>query len=97
VRASDVSSNVPRRLPGAGMLILRALWGCVRFPILAVLVVLEPLVRFAFAALALLLVVTALFLEMVSARGIPFVPMLAAGGGCVGVLVLYQALIRTLS
>jgi hypothetical protein len=79
------------------MLTLRALWTCMRFPVLALLVILEPLVRFTLAALALLLVLMAFVLEIVSSRAIPFVAMLAAGVGCVAVLVLYQALIRALS
>jgi hypothetical protein len=78
-------------------LVVQALMNCVRWPLLTVLVIIEPLVRFALAALALLLVLTSVFLECVSSRPIPFLGMLATAVGCVALLSLYQALIRALS
>jgi hypothetical protein len=77
--------------------VLRALWACVRFPMLALLVVLEPIVGFVLGALALLLVLSALFLKTVSSHPIPFAAMLASGVGCVALLALYRAIIRLLS
>jgi hypothetical protein len=68
----------------------------VRFPVLALLVVLEPVVQFALGALALFLILMALLLEAVSTRPIPFFGMLATGIGCVALLALYRALIRLL-
>jgi hypothetical protein len=76
---------------------LRALGACMRFPVLALLVILEPIVGFALGALALLLVLSALFLKTVSSRPIPFAAMLASGVGCVALLTLYRAIIRLLS
>jgi hypothetical protein len=76
---------------------LRALWACVRFPVLALLVILEPVVGFALGALALLLVLSALFLRTMSSRPVPFAAMLASGVGCVALLALYRAIIRLLS
>jgi hypothetical protein len=78
-------------------MILRALWTCVRLAVAAGLVAIEPLVRLLLASLALLFATTALFLELVSVRPIPFLGMLATAIGCVGLLALYQALIRALN
>ena len=89
---------MPLYRPSSGAtLALRAVWACVRLPVLALLVILEPLVRFALSALALLLVLTALFLEVASTRAIPFWGMLGTAVGCVALLALYQGLIRGLS
>jgi hypothetical protein len=96
MRGSDESVPLYRRSSGA-MFALRAVWACVRLPVLALLVILEPLVRFALSALALLLVLTALFLEVASTRAIPFWGMLGTAVGCVALLALYQGLIRGLS
>lgn len=96
MRGSDES--VPLRRPSSGaVLALRVVWAAVRLPVLAVLVILEPLVRFALSALALLLVLTALFLEVASSRAVPFWGMLGTAVGCVALLALYQGLIRGLS
>lgn len=82
---------------GAGALILRAAWACLRSALVAMLVALEPLVRFALTSLALLLVLMALFLEAVSSRSVPLFGMIAAGLGCVAILAVYQGIIRVLS
>ncbi len=96
MRGPDESVPLYRPASG-GTLALRAVWACVRLPVLALLVILEPLVRFALSALALLLVLTALFLEVASTRAIPFWGMLGTAVGCVALLALYQGLIRGLS
>ena len=83
--------------PSGAALALRAVWACIRLPVLALLVILEPLVRFALGTLALLLVLTALFFEAVSSRAIPFWGMLGTAVGCVALLALYERLIRGLS
>lgn len=96
MRGSD--DSVPLYRPSSGAtLALRAVWAGVRLPVLTLLVILEPLVRFALSALALLLVLTALFLEVASTRAIPFWGMLGTAVGCVALLALYQGLIRGLS
>jgi hypothetical protein len=96
MRGSDES--VPLSRPSSGAtLALRTVWACARLPVLALLVILEPLVRFALSSLALLLVLTALFLEVASSRAIPFWGMLGMAVGCVALLALYQGLIRGLS
>ena len=87
----------PCRPSSGAALALSAVWACIRLPVLALLVILEPLVRFALSALALLLVLTALFLEVASSRVIPFWGMLGTAVGCVALLALYERLIRGLS
>jgi hypothetical protein len=96
MRGSDESLPLSRSGSGAA-LVLRAAWAVIRLPVLTLLVILEPLVRFALSALALLLVLTALFFEFASSRPIPFWGMLGTAVGCVGLLALYQGLIRGLS
>lgn len=97
MRGSDASLRLSRSSTGAAALVVRTCWACLRLPVLTLLVIVEPLVRLALSALALLLVLTALFFEAVSARAIPFWAMLGAAVGCVALLALYQALVRALS
>jgi len=93
----DESLERPRSGRGATALALTALWACARFPVLALLVIVEPVVRLGLSALALLLVLNAVFLEVVSSRHIPFWGMVGAAVGCVALLALYEGLIRGLS
>lgn len=63
-----------RRLTIAGGLLrgtLRLLWHAVRLPVYVFLVILEPVVRFILGALALLGVLTALFLKFYGVRTFP--------------------------
>jgi hypothetical protein len=61
------------------------------------LVILEPLVTFAFAALALLGLLTTLFFYLVGPPDFPLWTMLALSLGFAIALVPYYALIRLLS
>jgi hypothetical protein len=97
VQGRDESLERPHSGQDIAAPALRALWACVRLPVLALLVIVEPVVRLILSALALLLVLTALFLEVVSSRAIPFWGMLGAAIGCVALLVLYEQSIRGLS
>ena len=73
-------------------------WQAIRLPILALLVVIEPIVNFALSALALLVALTAFFWKLADPRpGFPFWTTLAAALVCVLLLALYHALIRLLS
>lgn len=73
-------------------------WQAIRLPILALLVVFEPLVNFALSALVLLVALTAFFWKFADPRsGFPFWTILAAALVCVLLLALYHALIRLLS
>jgi ABC-type polysaccharide/polyol phosphate export permease len=71
--------------------------GGVRLPILAVLVILEPIVRFVLATVALLGIITAILFESsAAAPTFPFWGMIGFSIGCVLVLALYYALMRLL-
>ena len=76
---------------------IRWLWRVTSLPVLMLLVILEPLVTFAFAALALLGLLTTLFFYLVGPRDFPLWTMLALSLGFAIALVPYYALIRLLS
>jgi hypothetical protein len=76
---------------------IRWLWRVNSLPVLMLLVILEPLVTFAFAALALLGLLTTLFFYLVGPRDFPLWTMLALSLGFAIALVPYHALIRLLS
>ena len=75
-----------------------AAWMVVRIPILALLIVLEPVVSFVLTGLSLLGILTALFWKWTSADPrFPFWTMLALSIGFAVVLILYERLISLLS
>jgi hypothetical protein len=76
---------------------IRWLWRVACFPALMLLVILEPLLTFAFAALALLGLLTTLFFYLVGPRDFPLWTMLALSLGFAIALVPYHELIRLLS
>jgi hypothetical protein len=76
---------------------VRGLWRIAGLPILLVLVILEPLVTFVFAALSLLGLLTTAFFFLVGPPGFPVWTMLALSLGFAIVLLPYHALIRLLS
>jgi hypothetical protein len=76
---------------------IRWLWRVACLPVLMLLVILEPLVTFAFAALALLGLLTTLFFYLVGPPDFPLWTMLALSLGFAIALVPYHALIRLLS
>lgn len=75
----------------------RWLWRAACLPVLMVLVILEPLVTFVLAGLALLGLLTTLFFYLVGPPGFPAWTMLALSLGFAIALVPYHALIRLLS
>jgi len=77
--------------------LIRWLWRVACLPVLMLLVILEPLVTFAFAALALLGLLTTLFFYLVGPPDFPLWTMLALSLGFAIALVPYHALIRLLS
>jgi len=77
--------------------IIRLFWQGACLPVLMFLVILEPIVTFVLAALALLGVLTTLFFKVVGPPGFPMWTMLALSLGFAIALVPYHALIRTLS
>jgi hypothetical protein len=76
---------------------IRWLWRVACLPVLMLLVILEPLVTFVFAALALLGMLTTLFFYLVGPPEFPVWTMLALSLGFAIALVPYHAMIRLLS
>ena len=76
---------------------IRWLWRAASLPVLMVLVILEPLVTFVLAALALLGLFTTLFFYLVGPPEFPMWTMLALSIGFAIALVPYHVLIRLLS
>ena len=80
----------------AGLLWLA--WQAIRVPVLALLMILEPIVSTLLVAAALLGTLTALFWKLASDRpDFPFFGTLALSVGCFLLLTLYHAVIRLLS
>jgi len=77
--------------------IVRWLWRAACLPVLMVLVILEPLVTFVLAGLALLGLLTTLFFYLVGQPEFPVWTMLALSLGFAIALVPYHSLIRLLS
>jgi len=87
--------SVSTRFPST---VLRLGWAAVRLPILALLVVLEPVVKLVLAGSALLILLTAIFFALVRPLStFPFFGMLSVAAGSVLLLALYYALMRLLS
>lgn len=77
---------------------LRLLWRLVRLPLLGVLTLLEPVVRYIFSIVMVLGIITSVVFE-ISAAGprFPFLAMLALSFGFGIALFLYYGLIALLS
>jgi hypothetical protein len=73
---------------------LRLLWCTARLPIYVFLVIFEPVARFVLGALALLGVLTALFLKFYGVPHFPFALMLGVSVGLGLMLVSYHAVLR---
>jgi hypothetical protein len=75
--------------------LLRVAWRAIRLAVYALLVLLEPLVRMALCALALLGLLTALFIRLAANRpDFPFWGTLGLSIGCVLLLAINYAVIR---
>ena len=97
---AETDAPLPRTITErAAWTALRAAWRVVSFPLLALLVILEPVVGFLLAGLALLLTLAAFFWKLAAPPPLhaPFLALLAAAVGCVALLTLYQWLLRLLS
>ena len=78
--------------------VLTTVWAVVRFPVLAILVILEPVVRVLLAGVALLVTLNALFLAALRPLSVfPFWSMLGFAVGCVALLAVYYTALRLLS
>ena len=76
---------------------MRNLWRLAVLPILVVLALLEPLIAFAFSAIALLGLLTTTFFYLLGPPGFPVLTMLAMSLGFALILLPYHALVRWLS
>ena len=72
-------------------------WQAIRLPVLALLVILEPIVHVVLSGFALVVTLTAFFFEFAGTRPFPFFGALAVALGAFGLLVLYEGLIQLLS
>ncbi|MDB6103304.1 MAG: hypothetical protein JWO52_3303 [Gammaproteobacteria bacterium] len=71
------------------------LWQAIRWPVLALLIVLEPLIRTVLCGFALFGTLTALMIRFAADRPeFPFWGTLGVSLSCVGLLMLYYAAIR---
>ncbi len=79
--------------------VLALSWKLIRFPLVALLAILEPVARLLLAGSAVLLTLTAFFLKLVMPpeAHAPFWLLLALGVGCMGLLAVYHAALRLLS
>lgn len=96
-----MSAHTQPRSPGGplALAVLRVSWALVRFPVVAFMSILEPIVRGILAGFALLVTLTAFFLRFAAPPGlsIPFWTMLATAIGCIALLAVYHAILRVLS
>lgn len=76
--------------------VLWLLWQCVRLPLLLLLTILEPVVSFALALLALVGVLMSFFWRSIGAPHFPFVLMFGMSLGVGAMLIAYYALLRLL-
>jgi len=82
----------------AASMVLRTAWTLVRLPVLALLVILEPVARVVLAGFALLMTLTALFwAAVIGLSAFPFWRMLALAIGAWLLLAFYYALMRLFS
>lgn len=74
-------------------------WKIIRFPAVALMIILEPVVRLLLAGFALLMTLTAFFLKLVmpAQAHAPFWTLLAIAVGCMAVLTVYHAILRFVS
>ena len=99
--SSNTEVGPPLRTVGerAVWAVLCLSWKVIRFPAVAILIILEPVVRLLLAGFALLLTLSAFFLKSVMPPGthVPFLGMLALAVGCMALLSAYYWILRVLS
>jgi hypothetical protein len=83
----------------AACALLCGAWKVIRFPVVALMIILEPVARLLLAGFALLMTLTAFFLKLVipPQAHAPFWTLLAIAVGCMAVLTVYHAILRILS
>ena len=96
----DAVTRLESDYPGgsAAPSLLRAVWTLIRLPVLALLVILEPVARIVLAGTALLMTLTALFWgALLGLSAFPFWGLLALAIGAWLLLGLYYTLVRLFS
>jgi hypothetical protein len=84
-------------LQGVALGALSVAWAALRLPLLALLVILEPVVKVLLAGSALLIVLTAVLFSLLEPLSrVPLGGMLAVAAGLVLLLALYYSLLRLL-
>lgn len=88
--------------PGIAVAFLRGMlwvaWQAIRWPVLALLLMVEPFIGFVLASAALLAIPTAFLFEFAGTRSeFPFWGMIAFGVACFLTLAGYHALLRLLA
>ena len=82
----------------AASMVVQAAWTLIRLPVLALLVILEPVARVVLAGFALLMTLTAFFwVAVLGLSAFPFWRMLALAIGAWLLLAFYYALVRLFS
>ena len=82
----------------AATMVLRAAWTLIRLPVLALVVILEPVARVILVGFALLMTLTAFFwVAVLGLSAFPFWRMLALAIGAWLLLAFYYALVRLFS
>jgi hypothetical protein len=84
------------RAPARGLIVLGPLWPIVRAPVYALLAILEPVVTFLLAGIALLGIGLALLFRALHVPNYPFGFMMAMSIGCLLALVLYYRVMHWL-
>lgn len=99
--ARETEALLPLRTFGerAVLAVLCAVWKLLRFPVVALMIILEPIARLLLAGFALLMTLTAFFLKLVMPpqAHAPLWTLLAIAVGCMAVLTVYYAILRILS
>ena len=89
-------ASVPTNAGNLFSVALWVLWQCIRLPLLLLLTIVDPVVSFALAALALVGVLMALFWKLTGPPHFPFLLTLGISLGFGFLLAGYQGLLRLL-
>ncbi len=91
------TSRQMRNARGVVLALVWGMWQLVRWPLLTLLILLEPIFRGVLASLALLGTLTAFLFGALRVPHFPFWGMLATSLSCGGLLIAYYGVIRALS
>jgi hypothetical protein len=95
----EYSGEVGERRAGAQQALIAIVWGLgqvIRWPLLTLLITLEPVARVVLGGIALLGTLTAFFFGAIHAPHFHFWGTLVFSQGCMGLLLVYYGVIRLL-